>query len=390
MKNKIWSVFSIILIFSGNSLPLVSSNQINPVVSNTKINTDYLKKLPSNDYIIGSGDTLKILVSNDYRELTRQVTVDGEGTIYLPKLNRIYVSGLTIDELNKVLNKAFLKFVKYPDVAVQVSSYRPIRVLVQGEVENPGLQTLSGSISIQQDLVDEEENISPFIGNSPDNVEAINKKDQRRQTYRYYFPTVFDAIRESGGITNFADLKRIQIIRNENLTNGGGKITATINFEEVINSGDNTQNIRILDSDVIRVFRSNTTNSLNLRKAVLSNLNPKYIEVFVTGRVRNPGRTIVSKASVLTDAIDISGGTKALKGKLTFIRFNNDGSIDKRRFKVNKRSKRGSFYNPILRNGDLLVIEDNFLTISNEILDDLTKPFVGIFSTYGLIKAINE
>ena len=371
-------------------MPINSTNEIDPLILNKEISTDYLKQLPLNDYIIGYGDVLNIIVSREYIELNSEVTVDGEGTIYLPRLNRIFVNGLTIDELRKVLNKAFLKFVKYPDVEVQVLEYRPIRVLVQGEVENPGLQTLLGSISLQQEMIDEERGSSSFRGQISNDLEEINQKDQRRQSYRYYFPTVFDAIRQSGGITNFADLKKIQIIRNDNLTNGGGKISTTINFEEVINSGDNSQNIRIYDSDVIKVFRSNAQNGVNLRKAVLSNLNPKYIEVFVTGRVRNPGRTIVTKASVLTDAIDISGGTKVLKGKLTFIRFNNDGSIDKRRFRINKRSKRGSFYNPILRNGDLLVVEDNFLTISNEILTDITKPFIGVFSTYGLLKAIND
>ena len=65
-------------------------------------------------------------------------------------------------------------------------------------------------------------------------------------------------------------------------------------------------------------------------------------------------------------------------------------AFDKRRFKISRRSKRVSSNNSILRNGDLLVVKDNFLTISNEILSDITKPFVGIFSTYDLFKAIND
>ncbi len=372
-------------------MPLVASNQIKSELSNTKLTTDYLKKLPANDYIIGSGDSLSIIVSRDYEELNKIVSVDGEGTIYLPKLNRIYVKGLTLLELTKLLNKAFLTFVKYPEVEVEVRGYRPIRVLVQGEVENPGLQTLSGALTINQYIEEEAQNKdSSLFGLNNSNTLSDLNNSQRRKINRFYFPTVFDAIRQSGGITDYADLKRIQIIRNDNFTNGGGKITTSLDFENVISSGDNTQNIRIYDSDIIRIFKRNKPSNKILRKAVLSNLNPKYIGVFVTGRVRNPGRTIVSKASVLNDAIDISGGTKALKGKLSFIRFNNDGSIDKRRFKFNKKSKRGSFSNPILRDGDLIVVDESFMTITNEVISDITKPFVGIFSTYGLIKAINE
>ena len=52
--------------------------------------------------------------------------------------------------------------------------------------------------------------------------------------------------------------------------------------------------------------------------------------------MENPGNITVSKASVLNDAIDFAGGTKTLKGPVKFLRFNNDGSIDKRKFKYRK------------------------------------------------------
>ena len=61
----------------------------------------------------------------------------------------------------------------------------------------------------------------------------------------------------------------------------------------------------------------------------MSNLNPRFINVFVAGRVVIPSRTLVSKASTLSDAIDMAGGTRALKGPVRFVRFNNDGTVDK-------------------------------------------------------------
>ena len=39
-----------------------------------------------------------------------------------------------------------------------------------------------------------------------------------------FFPTVFDAIRSSGGITQFSDLTSIRVIRKNNLSDGGGKM----------------------------------------------------------------------------------------------------------------------------------------------------------------------
>ena len=75
-------------------------------------------------------------------------TVDGEGTIYIPKLNRIFVKDLAVNELNEILNEAYKKFIKYPDVEIQIKTYRPVRVFVEGEVVSPGMKTLSGSIAL--------------------------------------------------------------------------------------------------------------------------------------------------------------------------------------------------------------------------------------------------
>ena len=86
----------------------------------------------------------------------------------------------------------------------------------------------------------------------------------------------------------------------------------------------------------------------------------------------------------------MAGGAKVIKGPLTFIRFNNDGSIDKRKFSYNKNAKRGSYRNPLLRESDLLIIGDNFLTQTNEVLTEVTKPFVSFFSVYGLYKAFSD
>ena len=128
-----------------NNSHFFAANEIKSNKSN--ISTDYLQTKPNIDYIIGPGDQLNIIVSRFYPELTSQPVVDGEGTIYIPKLKRIYVEGLTINELNDLLNKAYLEFVKYPDAEVEIFSYRPIRVFVKGEVENPGLQIINGSYS---------------------------------------------------------------------------------------------------------------------------------------------------------------------------------------------------------------------------------------------------
>ena len=206
----------------------------------------------------------------------------------------------------------------------------------------------------------------------------------------FFFPTVFDALRQSGGITRYSDLSNVQVIRKNSKSKGGGLITTYLNFEKALEFGDNTQNIRIFDSDIIKVSRTEKSNDRILRRSILSNLNPRFVNVFVTGRVRDGGMKVVSKASVLNDAIDVAGGAKFLKGKVRFIRFNNDGSIDKRNIKYSKRNKRSSYSNPSLQEGDLIVVGESFFSTSSEVISEFTSPFQGLFSTYGLFKATTE
>ena len=97
-----------LFIFSGNLNKLKSSTTIPDINSSIDLDTNYLKRLPSGEYIIGTGDLLNIIVSRDYPELTINALIDIEGTINVPKLNRIYVNGLTTNELTKILNKSII------------------------------------------------------------------------------------------------------------------------------------------------------------------------------------------------------------------------------------------------------------------------------------------
>ena len=122
------------------------------------LDTNYFKKIPQNDYIIGSGDTLRIFISREYPELLSLVTVDGEGTIYLPRTSRILLKDYQLKN-KQSFDQRYKEFVKFPNVEVEVTSYRPIKVLVNGEVANPGVKTLQGSITLASQ--DQELNIDP-------------------------------------------------------------------------------------------------------------------------------------------------------------------------------------------------------------------------------------
>ena len=387
MLKKIWLYFIFIIFIFGNNLPLISSSNNKDINNNSTLTTDYLKNIPANDYILGSGDELEITISRDLPELDKlNLIIDGEGTIILPRIKRIFVKGLTVNELIILLNESFKKYLKYPSVEVVVSEYRPINVFVEGEVVTPGLQTLKGAFTLEDSVPEPIKFEDQFNSNSKASFSNLSNRPGRLS----FFPTVFDAIRQSGGITEYSNLSNIQVIRKNKISDGGGKITTKLNLKDLIYSGKNNQNIRIYDGDIISLSKLNVPNSNTLGKAIFSNLNPRFVEVFVAGRVNFPGYIRLSRAGVLTDAVDMAGGAKVLKGPLTFIRFNNDGSVDKRKFRYRKNVKRGSFKNPTLNNGDLIIVGESAFSVISQITREFTKPFAGIYSTYALFEAVSD
>ena len=342
---------------------------------------DYIRNKPINNYyILGPGDVLSISVNEQAISLAKVFTINGEGIANLKRLKGIYASGLTIEELTDILNKEYSKYVLKPNVELNVISYRPIKIYVDGEVENPGLHVLPGTIPARTEIV-------------------ASRKALPRETLipkeipiglDVYFPSIIDAIRKTGGVTMNAELSSIKITRINNISNGGGRVKTNIDLMKTLDLKDNSQNLRLFDGDMVFIPKSKTPIIGQISKAIRSNLNPKFITVYVGGRVEKSGPIAVNKAAVLNEAIDLTGGAKVLRGPVSFLRYNNDGTIDKRRFSLNKSANRGSYNNPYLSDGDVIYVGKSAFNISNEIIQEVTAPFVGIFSTYGLYKTLDD
>lgn len=363
---------------------------IEPIYSernSLKPSVDYLYSNLQNQYILGPGDRLKIIITRETERLNGFHTIDSSGEIHIPKFQKIFIAGLTIKELASLLNEEYKKIIEQPRVEIEIISYRTVNVFLDGEVTDPGLYSLSteqynndsnntnNMLSILKDQQQPNEEIL-------DDINAMKLLPSKRTYNVFRFPTLFDAIYVAGGVTQYSDLSNVEIIRKETLSNGGGKKRAIVNFLDYINNQEDSQNIRIYDGDIIKIKKSNIQRLNQLSKAIKSNLNQKFINVFVRGRVEEPGIIKVNKSSALSDAIASSGGTKFIRGKISLIRFNNDGTSENRSIRYIAKKKRGSKNNPFLQNGDLIIVGKSGLNIAIEIISDVTSPFVGIYSTY--------
>jgi len=385
-----FSSFLFLLILVSN--PIFSSETVNSnKIQSNILNKSYFKIIKENSYIIGPGDSLEVRVSRNYSELDALTNIDGDGTISLPLVGRIYVKGLTISELTKLLNESYEEYINYPEVEIKVSIHRPVKVFVKGEVNDPGLYTLKGSLRSNTKFNNElNENIEIYDSlNTFDLPKSERSFNPKFNNLSYYFPTVYDAIRASGGITQYSDLSSIKVIRLNSISNGGGKKITTLNFKDIFEGTSMDQNIRVYDGDIINISSSSNPDKTLVGSAIKTNLNPKYINVLVTGRVMSPGKITIGKSSTLNDAVEIAG-SKTLKGPIRYITYAKDGTLENRKIKFKRNRKRGSYSNPFLKNGDIVIVGKSGLNVTTELIKEITDPLQGIYSTYRLIELFGD
>jgi polysaccharide export outer membrane protein len=342
-------------------------------------------------YILGPGDNLQVELL-DIPELSSTFSIGPDGTMYLPRLRALYVEGLTVEELRYFLTQQFKAYVKSPQLYVRPVGYRPIRIYVGGEVRRPGYYTLRGLEVLAEDGQDSNQQVTqslkptePTTGlQSPRNTLAAPALGNTAESNKQAFPTVFDAIRAAQGISPFSDLAAVQVTRKQPLSAGGGRIRTNLNFLSLITEGDESQNIRLFDGDVVSVGKSPVVLRDQLIRAGRTNLSPQFINVFVTGRVNTPGAITLQQGSSLNQAISVAGGVKLLKGKVEFLRFLSDGKTDRRTFSYSANAPSDSYTNPILAAGDIIRVNDSALSAGVGALNEVAAPLLGIYSIYAL------
>jgi len=158
------------------------------------------------NYIIGAQDVLDISVWKE-PELTRTVPVRPDGKISMPLLNDMKAAGLTPLELGAEITAGLKKFVTDPQVTVIVTTINSQRVYILGEVTRAGAY--------------------PLLPNM----------------------TVLQALSSAGGFTQYANLKKIYVLRVEE----GKQIKHPFNYKDVLAGKASDQNIFVEAGDTIVV-----------------------------------------------------------------------------------------------------------------------------------------
>lgn len=145
------------------------------------------------------------LGSNDF-------VIGPDGFVNLPYAGSVKLAGLTIAEATQVLTEKLGQYIKIPGLSVMVKQYGPRKVYVVGEVAKQGMYNLSSD-----------------------------------------YMNVFAAISSAGGITKRGRSKHIAVVRTVN-----GKVQMQeVDFGRFIKKQDASQNVALLDGDMVYVPRSN-------------------------------------------------------------------------------------------------------------------------------------
>ena len=386
----------IYLLFSVFIFDVSKANTNFPKTKNNQIEIEYLESRNElEDYIIDTGDSI-YLEFFPADELSGVFSVNEEGELLLPRLDETYVRGLTTSELKNLLEKRYSEFLIDPDIKVRIAVFKSIRVLARGELRNPSFinfpsyqsssfLTLDNNDTSKLDSSQEFNNAQFIIGQ---NSELSNQSSDNIVFKRSgeNLITISDVIRKAGGITSKTDLSKIEIIRDVPLGKGGGKKRAFINLNSYLNESDPTNDIRIFDGDSLFFPKLSKADPNQIPKSVFLDISPKFISVNLFGRVETPGLVKLPLEATLSDAIDLTGPIKPLSGKIVLIRYENDGTLIKKKISYSANAKRGSKRNPYLKENDLIGVKNSIFGRSAGLIKAVTEPFAGIYSTKKLIE----
>jgi polysaccharide biosynthesis/export protein len=150
------------------------------------------------DYIFGAEDVIEVSVWKN-TELSRTVFVRPDGKISLPLIGDVQATGLTPSELRDAIKVLLRRYKKTPEVSVIVKQINSLSIFLVGEIMQPG------------------------------------KIQLRSET------TLLQVITLAGGFTEFANRKKIILLRKEN----GRERRFKINYNDIL-SGKNPEGNAVL------------------------------------------------------------------------------------------------------------------------------------------------
>lgn len=192
-------------------------------------------------------------------------------------------------------------------------------------------------------------------------------------------PTVTRAIDIAGGITDRADVRRVELRR---LTQTGLQ-SLEINLWELLTSGDVNQDIILQPGDTIAIPTAREIDPTEVAALASASFSPDAIQVNVVGEVRNPGAIQVPPNTPLNQVVLAAGGFNPIRAKnssVVLVRLNPDGTVSRRRVEIDFGEGVNEDNNPVLRNNDVVIVNRSLVTTVADTASEILRPVGSFFS----------
>lgn len=198
-------------------------------------------------------------------------------------------------------------------------------------------------------------------------------------------PTVTRAIQVAGGITQLADIRKIQVRR---ITRDGNEKTLNLDLWQLLQSGDMRQDAILQTGDTIVIPTAIALNETEANQLAAASFSPQVMAINVVGEVVKPGVVELSPNTPLNQAILAAGGfnNRARKGSVDLIRLNPNGTVSKRSIDIDFEQGLNEESNPSLRPGDVVVVGKSGLTNVTDTLGSILSPLGGVFSLFNFFR----
>ena len=188
-------------------------------------------------------------------------------------------------------------------------------------------------------------------------------------------PTIMRALQLAGGVTPQANIRDVKIRR---LTRTGKEQIINLNLWQLLASGDISQDLILQDGDTIVFPTATEINRAEATQLATSTLAPSQIQVSVVGEVKTPGATNLRPNTPLNQAILAAGGfndARAKRGRVELVRLNPNGTVIKRKIKIDLSAGINEKTNPILRNNDVVLVRRSGIARVADPIGLISGPF---------------
>lgn len=99
-------------------------------------------------YRLGPADEIAVRVRLEPDYSIERAKISPDGRVFHPLLGDVVAGGLTVEQLTKKLKQDLLRYIKQPEVSVQLLEAKSAKVGVLGEVGHPGILAMTGPMTV--------------------------------------------------------------------------------------------------------------------------------------------------------------------------------------------------------------------------------------------------